>query len=363
MRLDEVLAIDLVPGPLKGDIPTGMRIGLIGAGRIVHSGVMSAYRSVGILPVAASDPDSDARERIRQLWGVPAVFADWREMVDAMPLDAVDINIRWDVGLSPMRIEAVREAASRGIHVIIAKALAETWEQCQEIVSLARDGGIKLGVVHNTRYAPAFYGCRALIRAGALGPLLSGSINYHSAIGRQHTNAFNAMHDVSVHSIDILQSWFDRAPREVYASWSRRVDGIGSVLAAIMRFDDGANATMVYDFATRHRRQFEFMAVGETASADGMQDQELPGPARMLRVTLRYGPHEPRGTALELPLQYALSPQSYLATRLDVLQSIGTSREPWASGENVLRTMRTLFALNRSLRTGLPADVGSEEVE
>jgi hypothetical protein len=44
-----------------------------------------------------------------------------------------------------------------------------------------------------------------------------------------------------------------------------------------------------------------------------------------------------------------LSPESYLATRLDVLQSIGSDREPWASGEHVLRTMRTLFAVKRSI--------------
>jgi predicted dehydrogenase len=349
VHLDDIAALDLVPGPLKRPIPAGLRIGLIGAGRIVHSGVMPAYRSVGILPVAAADPDPEARQRIQELWGIPRVFADWHEMLDATPLDAVDINLRWDVGLSPMRVAAVAASAERGIHVIIAKPLAETWSQCEEIVRLARDAGIKLGVDQNTRFAPAFYGCRALIRAGALGPLLSATINYHSALGRQHTNAFDAVHDVGVHGIDVLLSWFDREPVDVYASWSRRVDGIGSVLSAVFTFSDGANATLLYDFATRHRRQFEFVAVGEQASADGLQDQELPGPSRMRRATLRVGPHDQRGLALELPLQYALSPESYLATRLDVLQSIGSDREPWASGEHVLRTMRTLFAVKRSI--------------
>jgi predicted dehydrogenase len=352
MDLEQVRSIDLMPEPLKLDVPRQYRIGLVGAGRIVHSGVMPAYRSVGITPVAASDPDPEARKMIKEVWQIPAVYADWREMLDAEALDVVDMNIRWDVGLSPLRVEAVQEAARRGIHVIIAKPLAETWEQCQQIAEAARSSGIKLGVDQNTRFAPAFYGCRALIHAGALGPLISATINYHSAIGRQHTNAFNAMHDVSVHAVDILLSWFDREPVSVYGSWSRRVDDVGSVLAATFTFDDGANATLLYDFATRHRRQFEFMAVGEHASADGLQDQELPAAARMLRATLRYGPHEPRGLALELPLSYTLSPESYLATRLDVLQTIGTERDPWASHENVLRTMRTLFSLGRSVAEG-----------
>lgn len=352
--LGPVAALDLVPPPLREDIPGDLRVGLVGAGRIVHSGVMPAYRSAGIQPVAACDPDPTAAKAIRQTWGVQHVFDDYRSMIDAVDLDLLDINIRWDVGLSPLRVEVVAEAARRGIHVIIAKPVAETWQQCQDIVGQARQGGITFGVDFNTRYAPAFYGCRALILGGALGPLIAAGINYHSGIGRQHTNAFDAVHDVCIHAVDVLQSWFGEAPEEVYGSWSRRVDGVGSVLTGVFRFAGGANAMLLYDFATRHRRRFEMFAVGERAGVDGIQDQELPGPARLVRAELRYGPHEPRGSALELPLQYTLSPQSYLATRADVLQCIAGGGEPWASGTDILRSMSTLFALKDSIRTGQP---------
>lgn len=352
MNLEELASLNTLPEPLSKPIPTHFRIGLVGAGRIVHSGVMPAYRSAGILPVAACDPDPEARSQIQLLWGIPHVFEDYNQMMASVELDVVDINTRWDVGLSPFRVEAVAEAARQGIHVIIAKPLAETWEQCQAIVRHAQSGGIALAVDQNTRYAPAFYGCRTLIRNGALGDLISATLNYHSALGRQHTNAFDAVQDVCVHGVDILLSWFEEAPIEVYARWSRRVDGIGSVLAAIFTFASGATGTLLYDFATRHRRQYEFIAVGDRASADGLQDQELPGPARMLRASLRYGPHEPRGMALEIPLQFALSPGSYLATRADLLQAIEGKYQPWVSGANILRTMQTLFAVKRSLELG-----------
>ncbi len=355
-NLQDLLLLDLMPPPLTLPIPDQYRVGLVAAGRIVHSGVMPAYRAAGITPLAAADPDPAAREALRALWGVDRLYDDYRRMLDEEELDVVDVNLRWDVGLSPLRVEVVREAAARGISVVLAKPVAETWEQCREIVELASSGGIKLGVDFNTRYAPAFYGCRGLIKAGVLGPLISASINYHSALGRQHTNAFDAVHDVCVHAVDVIQSWFGEAPVGVYGNWSRRVDGIGSVLSATFSFADGANASMLFDFATRHRRQFEFIAVGEAASVDGLQDQELPGPSRMLRASLRYGPHEPRGSALELPLQYALSPQSYLATRADLLQCIGTDRQPWAGGEDILRSMSTLFALKESIRCGLPVE-------
>ena len=358
MNLDEVASLDLVPQALTRPIPTNLRIGLVGAGRVVHSGVMPAYRSAGIMPLAASDPDPAARASLQALWGVPQMFADWREMLDSVELDVIDVNIRWDVGLSPLRVEIVERAAAAGIHVIMAKPLAETWDQCREMVDRAAAGGILLAVDQNTRYAPAFFGCRQLVRSGALGQLISASINYHSAIGRQHTNEFNAVHDVCVHGIDILLTWFAEEPTTVFGHWSRRVDNIGSVLAATLIFKSGANATILYDFATRHRRQFEFVAVGDLASADGLQDQDLPGPARMLRASLRYGPHNPRGLAVELPLSYALSPSSYLATRADLLQAINEKRSPWASGANVLATMRTLFALERSIGDGAVVEVG-----
>jgi len=55
-----------------------------------------------------------------------------------------------------------------------------------------------------------------------------------------------------------------------------------------------------------------------------------------------------------LPLQYTLSPQSYLATRADVMQCIANGGRPWASGTDILASMSTLFALKDSIRTGQP---------
>ena len=352
MTTDDILAINLVPPPLQKPLPSDFRIGLVAAGRIVHSGVMPAYRSVGIQPVAAADPDPDAREALQHIWGVSRVFSSYKDMLNEVELDVVDVNLRWDVGLSSTRVEVVSLAADRGVHVLIAKPLAETWQQCIQMVEAAERAGIILAVDQNTRFAPTFYGCRALIEAGALGDLLSGSINYHSALGRQHTNAFRPVHDVCVHGVDVLLSWFEEEPEEVYAYWTRRVDGIGSIVSATMAFSRGRCGSLLYDFATRHRRQFECIVVGESATVDGLQDQELPPPSRMLRSTLRYGPHEPRGAAVELPLQHTMSPQSYLATRADLLQSIERGSLPWVNGRSYLRTMRVLLAIVQATSFG-----------
>ena len=248
--LEEVTSVPLTPPSLGKPIRHDLRIGLIGAGRVVHNSVLPAYRQAGITPLAAADPDPEARAAAQRRWGIARVFADFREMLDAVDLDVVDVNIRWDVGLSPTRVAAVEEAARRGIHVLMAKPFAATYAQCRAMVEAAQAGGVTLAVDHNTRFAPVPHGIRSLIQAGVTGPLISASYLYHSAVGRQHTNAFDAAYDNVVHAADTLLTWFEQEPEEVYAHWSRRVDGVGSVFSGTLRFADGANATIL--FRLRH---------------------------------------------------------------------------------------------------------------
>src|SRR5262249_23929243 len=97
---------------------------MIGLGRFVNNNVLPAYRARGYNVVAAADPDPAARERIARQFGIDATYADYREMLDRERLDVVDINLRWDRGMSPERVVAVQEAAQRGVNIQIAKPLA-----------------------------------------------------------------------------------------------------------------------------------------------------------------------------------------------------------------------------------------------
>src|SRR3954453_24175281 len=140
MHLDEIAALDLRPGRLREPVPDDIRIGMIGLGRFVNNNVLPAYRARGYDVVAVADPDPTAREKITRQFGISSAYADYREMLDRERLDVVDINLRWDRGMSRERVVAVREAAQRGVHVQIAKPLAETWGQCVASVEAARAG-------------------------------------------------------------------------------------------------------------------------------------------------------------------------------------------------------------------------------
>jgi predicted dehydrogenase len=351
---DSVARMELRPPTLTKAVPKQLKIGMVGLGRVVQNSVLPAYRAGGLNVVAACDPSPDARERARSTWGVERTYAGFDEMLDAEDLDVVDINLRWDRGMSPERVQAVRAAAERGVHVLIAKPLAATYDQCEDIVTAARDGGITLAVNQNSRYAPTYFACGQLVRDGVIGDVLSAGIAFNSARGIQRTPDFDAVHDVAIHELDVLLSWFNREPELVFAHESRRTSG-GSVVAAILSFSGGANASLRDDFSGQHKRSWDCTLAGEEGSIDGMEDIEIPeaGQPRMLRGMLRVGFHHLPGAAVEVPLAYRYAPESFFSTMAALLQAVDSGEEPWASGSNVLRTMRTLFAVKRSVSEGI----------
>jgi predicted dehydrogenase len=355
MDLERIASLDLRPRALREPVPRDLRIGMIGLGRFVNNNLLPAYLVRGYNVVAAADPDLEARERIRSRFGIGALYADYREMLDKERLHVVDVNLRWDRGISQDRVEAVGEAAARGVHVQIAKPLAETYLQCLAIVDAATTAGVKLAVNQNSRYAPTFYAAGELIRRGTIGSLIGASIDWAAARGLQHRPDFDVVHDVTVHQVDVALSWFDREPLSVFADQTRRT-AVGSVVAVTMRFEDGASATIRDDFVSELRRSWPMSIVGELGSLDGTDDIEIPEPGqpRMARGYLRLGLHARPGVAIELPLSYRYAPESFASTMGDLLLAIRNDDEPWASGTNVLRTMRALFAIERSIEHHVP---------
>ena len=364
MDLEQVLDLDLRPRALTEAVPRDLRIGMVGLGRFVNNNVLPAYRAAGYNVVAAADPSHEARERVRARFGIEAVYESLDELLDREHLDVIDLNLRWDGGMSAARVAAVRAISARGIHVQLAKPLAATYAECVAIVEAAESNKVKLAVNQNSRYAPTYFAAGELVRRGAIGPLIAAGIQWDAARGLQHRADFDAVHDVTVHQVDVLLSWFDREPSLVFANQTRKT-AAGSVVAATLVFDDGTNGTIRDDFASELRRTWPITLVGELGSLDGTEDIEIPEPGqpRMARGYLRMGLHRRPGVAVDLPLAYRYAPESFAAAMGDLLISIRKDDEPWANGRNVLRSMRTLFAIERSIAEGrpiAPAEIGAD---
>lgn len=139
--------------------------GIIGCGIIAQSYARDLARYPEIELRAVTDVDVDRAEALAARYGA-RVHPD----LDALLADeSVDIA----VNLTPhhAHTEVVRRCLAAGKHVHSEKPLALTHREAQELVSLARDRGLRLGCSPTVFLGDAQQTAMKLVRDGRLGPV------------------------------------------------------------------------------------------------------------------------------------------------------------------------------------------------
>lgn len=186
-----------------------LRVGLIGAGRIVpaHLRGYAALRAAGvddfrITAICSRDPArarsfltsggqaAGAGPSVDPLFAPPIaigefqddveprIFADVREMLDAGVVDAVDITT--EVGLHHTQALICLEA---GVHALVEKPLAITVRAARRMVEEAERRGLVLAVCENARFSRPIRLASWLVRRGDLGtPQLASWLSIGTAM-------------------------------------------------------------------------------------------------------------------------------------------------------------------------------------
>ena len=84
-----------------------------------------------------------------------------------------DAEIYFDAQVTPARAAAIRAAIAAGKHVYTEKPVAESVEEALELAALARDAGIRHGVVQDKLFLPGLLKLRRLVESGFFGRILS----------------------------------------------------------------------------------------------------------------------------------------------------------------------------------------------
>jgi predicted dehydrogenase len=143
-----------------------LRVAGVGAGYFsqFHLAGWKAIREVEV--VALCDRDEAKARAHAARFGVPAVFTDAAQMLDAVAPDLLDI-------VTPAATHAAlaAEAARRKLPAICQKALAPTYAEAVALVETAERAGALLAVHENIRWSPWYREAKRLIDAGHLGTL------------------------------------------------------------------------------------------------------------------------------------------------------------------------------------------------
>lgn len=130
-----------------------------------HAG---AYQEVpNVTLVAAADPNESKRRLMRERWGVPAVYADYREMLAGERLDLVSVTTR-----APLHAPVTIAAAGAGVKGILCeKAMAISLHEADAMIEACARAGAKLLINHTRRWHPTYARATEALRAGAIGAL------------------------------------------------------------------------------------------------------------------------------------------------------------------------------------------------
>ena len=82
-------------------------------------------------------------------------------------------EIYFDAQVTPARAGAIRQAIAAGKHVYTEKPVAESVEEALELDALARDAGVRHGVVQDKLFLPGLLKLRRLVDSGFFGRILS----------------------------------------------------------------------------------------------------------------------------------------------------------------------------------------------
>ena len=228
-----------------------VKIGFIGSGGIARGHAKRLAQTPGAELIAYADPEPDTIERIRS--HVPEFaeakgFPDWREMLDAVELDAVEIH-------SPHSFhpEQIIESLKRGLHVLTEKPMVNSIAEAKEVLGAWKESGKILTISYQRQFRGPYRLMREAIGRGEIGEVTQVnsflSQNWYSIPPtkwrmQKKLSCGGELHDSGSHILNVV-TWVPRLEAEEVTAWQeffdREVD-INTVLN--VRFRGGALASI-----------------------------------------------------------------------------------------------------------------------
>jgi len=143
-----------------------IRVGVVGLGRMGTLHLMNSMKVEDVKVVAVADSSKRALKKAESL-GVKELFKDYHKLLNSsLDMDVVIISLP-----NYLHLESVKLALEESLNVFVEKPLANTVEECQEIVKLVRKSGRKLMVGHCFRFLEAIEKMKKSLDKGVIGKL------------------------------------------------------------------------------------------------------------------------------------------------------------------------------------------------
>jgi len=330
------------------------RVGIIGTGAIAgfHA---RALKSVGYTLRVCTDVNEEAGRRYAEKHETEFV-PSYKEVCRHPEVDYVDVCTFPDFRLQPLGI-----CASEGKHIQVQKPMALNTETARDMIEIARNARIVLGVVSQHRFDESSRFLSRAIQDGRLGRILQcdayvkwyRSAEYYSRPikGSWATEGGGALINQAIHQMDLLR-WFGGPVREVVGSWQlgtlHKIES-EDVVTAMLRYESGATGVIQAStaFWPGYPERIEIHGTKGTAVITGdrlttwdvLDDSGDPAPIVGKSAS---GASDPLAIPLE-PFERQFR---------DFGEAIAEGRAPLVSGEAGYQALELVEAVYNSCRSG-----------
>ncbi len=228
-----------------------LKVAIVGCGPIGNTHARQYAAISGCRLVAVCDIRQDRVDATARRHGA-AAYTDLGRMLAAEEIDAVSVCTA-GVENGGDHYAVARQCLEAGKHVLVEKPICNELEPAKELVRLAAERGLLLGVDLNHRYVPAAEKARAWVQEGRIGePVLC---NMELWIGNPNESSpwfhLRALHS---HSIDVMRYVCGDVRRvQAFLSHSSKRT-IWSNCVINMEFESGCLGALFgsYEAAPRH---------------------------------------------------------------------------------------------------------------
>lgn len=298
-------------------------------------------------PTAVVSGDPAKAKRVAAQYGVKHIYnyQDYDKLKDNPEVDIVYIVLP-----NGMHAEYTIRAIQAGKHVLCEKPMANTVEECQQMIAAAKTANKKLMIAYRCQYEPYNRAAIDLCKSGALGNLKEVISDHGFSIGDPKQWRLNkklagggSLMDIGIYSLNAARYLTGEEPFRISAlSYSTpddpRFKEVEETVNFMLRFPSGclANCTSSYGYQGTNR----IRVIGDK----GFLDMEPATAYRgiRLRVTAN-GKYEEK--KFETGSQFALE--------MDALsQNVLNNAAPRTPGEEGLADLKWITAIYESARTG-----------
>lgn len=343
-----------------------LKFAIIGCGRISYKHVEALAKNneeaelVAACDVILEKAEAKKAEYIEKTGAAEDsvhVYKDYKEMLEKEEIDVVTIATE-----SGYHAEIAIYSMKNGASALVEKPMAMSIEDANEMIKVAKENNVKLGVCHQNRFNKPIQKLREAVENDKFGRLINGTarilwnrnMGYYEQAPWRGTWALDGgtLMNQCIHNIDLLQWMMGGEIERVYAECDTYLRDIEAedFGAIVIRFKNGAIGIVEGSACVYPKNLEETLSIfGETGavSIGGLAVNELE--------TWRFEDEDEEAAKKLVNVKIDnVYGEGHTPLFKDLIDAINNDREPLISGEEGKKAMSIILAAYKSRKTGMP---------